>query len=177
MPALFLALYLALYPKNYQFVILSGAYCALALLIGILLLNPLISAFPKKKWIKTIKKINKYRQEIGVSCFIYALIHASGFVVKRGGIMKTIPWIVHPVVFLGVLSLMMLSVLAITSNRFSMRKLGPRWKTLHKKVYIVQWLVLAHMLFVGTIKNYIIAFAFVPLIILQLARQRKIKFS
>lgn len=171
-PALFLSIYLALFPEHYQFVILTGAYSALTLYIGLLLLNPLISLFPKQKW---IKKLNKYRQQIGVSCFIYALIHATGFVVKRGGILKAIPWIIHPVVLLGFASLSILFVLAITSNRFSMRKLGPRWKRLHKATYTAQWLILFHMIFAGTTNNYVAALAFIPLIAFQLARRRKKK--
>lgn len=169
-PACALWAYLALCPEHFQVVIVTAAYCALALLIGILLLNPAISVFPQQTW---LKKLNRYRQEIGVSCFVYALVHASGFVVKRGGLLKALPWIAHPIVFIGFIAFSILFALAITSNRFSMRKLtGPRWKKLHKSVYIAQWLVLAHMLLVGTPKNYVIALIFAPLAILQLQRRR-----
>lgn len=171
-PALLLSIYLALFPEHYQFVILSGAYTALTLYVGLLLLNPLISLFPKQKW---LKNLNKYRQQIGVSCFIYALIHATGFVVKRGGILKAIPWIVHPVILLGFASLSILFALAITSNRLSMKRLGPRWKKLHKATYIAQWLILFHMIFAGTTNNYVAALAFIPLVAFQLVRRRKKK--
>jgi sulfoxide reductase heme-binding subunit YedZ len=42
----------------------------------------------------------------------------------------------------------MLLVLAVTSNRYSIRKLGRRWKQLHRLVYLILGLALLHMLWV-----------------------------
>ncbi|MEM8006699.1 sulfoxide reductase heme-binding subunit YedZ, partial [Morganella morganii subsp. sibonii] len=41
-----------------------------------------------------------------------------------------------------------LFLLAITSNRFDIRKLGSRWKKLHRLFYLILGLGLLHMLWV-----------------------------
>src|SRR3546814_16287346 len=41
-----------------------------------------------------------------------------------------------------------LTVLAITSSRWSMRRLGKRWKKVHRLVYLIVILALLHMLWV-----------------------------
>lgn len=43
----------------------------------------------------------------------------------------------RPYIMLGMAGLLMLIPLALTSNRWSIRKLGSRWNTLHKLVYLV----------------------------------------
>lgn len=43
----------------------------------------------------------------------------------------------RPYIMLGMAGLTMLLPLALTSNRWSIRKLGNRWNTLHKLVYLV----------------------------------------
>lgn len=54
----------------------------------------------------------------------------------------------RPYIFVGALAFIGLLALAITSNRFSVRKLGKRWKSLHRAVYLILGLVLLHMLWV-----------------------------
>ena len=54
------------------------------------------------------------------------------------------------VIFMVLPSLPMLGLLAlaITSNRYSMRKLGASWKKLHRLIYVILGLGLLHMLWV-----------------------------
>lgn len=51
--------------------------------------------------------------------------------------------------FFGSLTLFCLTALAATSNDWSVRKLGPNWKRLHKLVYIMFWLIFLHVGFQG----------------------------
>ena len=43
----------------------------------------------------------------------------------------------RPYIIVGMLGFVCLFLLAITSNRFAMRKLGSRWKKLHRLVYLI----------------------------------------
>ncbi|ECA4547139.1 sulfoxide reductase heme-binding subunit YedZ, partial [Salmonella enterica subsp. enterica serovar Typhimurium] len=54
----------------------------------------------------------------------------------------------RPYIIVGMLGFICLFLLAITSNRFAMRKLGSRWKKLHRLVYLILGLGLLHMLWV-----------------------------
>lgn len=54
----------------------------------------------------------------------------------------------RPYIIVGMLGFVCLFLLAITSNRFAMRKLGSRWKKLHRLVYLILGLGLLHMLWV-----------------------------
>ena len=54
----------------------------------------------------------------------------------------------RPYIIVGALAFIGLLALAVTSNRFSIRKLGRKWKTLHRLDYAIQLQDLLHMLWV-----------------------------
>jgi sulfoxide reductase heme-binding subunit YedZ len=54
---------------------------------------------------------------------------------------------------LGLIALMILSALAITSNKWSMRRLGKNWKRLHRLVYCVGIIVVVHGLLASTMSK------------------------
>lgn len=173
LPASILFIYLVFHPKDFKTIIVIAAYTAFSLFVFTLSLNPLISLFPSQKW---LKKINKHRRVLGVSVFVYACVHVSSFVAKRKGLLAALPWITHPIIFPGFAAFCILFILAITSNNYSIKKLtGPKWKRLHKTVYIAQWLVFTHMFMDGDEKRLFAIVAFVPLGALQWLRRRKKK--
>ncbi|TIR95816.1 MAG: sulfoxide reductase heme-binding subunit YedZ, partial [Mesorhizobium sp.] len=51
----------------------------------------------------------------------------------------------RPYIIVGVMGFLGLLPLAITSNRYSQRRLGSRWKKLHRLVYPILGLGLLHM--------------------------------
>ena len=81
----------------------------------------------------------KYRRAIGLTAFIYVVLHLAVYVVLDmqfdwAGIGKDI--IKRPYITIGMAAFIMLVPLAATSNRFSTRKLGAvRWRKLHRLVY------------------------------------------
>lgn len=88
----------------------------------VLSLNPLKAIFATNI---LLKKINRYRREIGVACFSYSFIHLGCFIVKRGGLGETLKFIVHPAltsVFLVAFPIFVL--LTMTSNNMSIKKMG-----------------------------------------------------
>lgn len=81
-----------------------------------------------------------YRRALGLIAFYYVLAHFTVYLVlDRGLILSSIAGDIlkRPYIMLGMAGLVMLTPLALTSNRWSIRKLGSRWNTLHKLVYLV----------------------------------------
>ncbi len=117
---------------------------ALALLLITLAMTPLQRLSGWGGWIAV-------RRQLGLWCFAYVVLHLSAYAVFVLGLdagQLLIDLRKRPYIFVGALAFVGLLVLAVTSNRWSIRKLGRRWKTLHHLVYLVLALVLLHMLWV-----------------------------
>lgn len=117
---------------------------ALILLLTTLAMTPLRRLTEWGGWIAI-------RRQLGLWCFGYAVFHLSAyavFVLGLDGAQLLIDLRKRPYIFVGALAFIGLVALAVTSNRFSVRKLGKRWKALHRAVYLILGLVLLHMLWV-----------------------------
>jgi len=91
------------------------------------------------------------RRQLGLWCFSYAVLHLSSyalFLLGLDGAQLLIDLRKRPYIIVGALAFVGLLALAATSNRFSIRALGKRWKVLHRLVYPILGLVLLHMLWV-----------------------------
>ncbi|MDO6479637.1 protein-methionine-sulfoxide reductase heme-binding subunit MsrQ [Shimia thalassica] len=88
----------------------------------------------------------KYRRAIGLLAFLYICLHLLVWLVLDVQIPSQI-WgdiIKRPYITIGMAGLLLMIPLAITSNNWSVRKLGRRWKTLHKLTYVVVVLGTVH---------------------------------
>ncbi|MCS3839866.1 sulfoxide reductase heme-binding subunit YedZ [Pseudomonas sp. JAI111] len=91
------------------------------------------------------------RRQLGLWCFAYVVLHLSGYTAfilgfdwsQLGAELRKRPYII-----VGTLGFLCLLALAVTSNRYSQRRLGMRWKKLHRLVYVVLGLGLLHMLWI-----------------------------
>jgi sulfoxide reductase heme-binding subunit YedZ len=131
---------------------------ALALLLITLAMTPLQRLSSWGGWLAV-------RRQLGLWCFAYVVLHLSAyavFVLGLDGGQLLIDLRKRPYIFVGALAFLGLLALAVTSNRWSMRKLGRRWKVLHRLVYAVLALVLLHMLWVvrADIEEWLIYAAF-----------------
>lgn len=91
------------------------------------------------------------RRQVGLWCFTYVVLHITGYAVFLLGLdlqQLLIDLGKRPYIFVGALGFAGLLALAITSNRFSMRRLGRRWKQLHRLIYAILAIALLHMLWV-----------------------------
>lgn len=91
------------------------------------------------------------RRQLGLWCFAYIVIHMTSYMVFVLGLdwgQLGVELRKRPYIIVGALGLLGLLVLAATSNRASQRKLGKRWKKLHKLVYLILGLGLLHFLWV-----------------------------
>ncbi|TPF76416.1 protein-methionine-sulfoxide reductase heme-binding subunit MsrQ [Brucella gallinifaecis] len=81
----------------------------------------------------------RYRRALGLLAFYYVLMHFAAYMVldQEMNIPAVIADIVkRPFITIGMISFAVLLPLALTSNKWSIRKLGKGWIKLHKLVYL-----------------------------------------
>ena len=91
------------------------------------------------------------RRQLGLWCFAYVALHLSAYCVFVLGLdwsQLGVELRKRPYIIVGALGFLSLLVLAVTSNRYSQRRLGSQWKKLHRLVYVVLGLGLLHMLWI-----------------------------
>ena len=90
----------------------------------------------------------RFRRALGVLCFAYAFPHVLAWVVLDMGLLwgqMASDVVKRPYLLFGMLALMVLTPLAITSNNLSIRKMGGKaWRRLHKCVYAAAVLTALH---------------------------------
>ena len=84
-------------------------------------------------------EIIKLRRMLGLFAFFYATLHMLTWVVfvhyfEVSFMIEDV--VKRPFITVGMTTFLILLVLAVTSNRFSLRKLGRRWGKLHRLVYV-----------------------------------------
>lgn len=141
---LYLASAVALGPDPGKWLLDHLGQGALVLLLLTLCMTPLSRVTGWSLWMAL-------RRQLGLWAFTYVCLHVAAFILFiLGGdlsqLLKELPN--RPYVLVGALAFSGLIPLALTSNRWSMRTLGKRWKRLHRLVYPVLVLALLHMLWV-----------------------------
>ncbi len=87
------------------------------------------------------------RRALGLYAFFYALAHATMFIgVDYGFDLALLPSAIleRPYALVGAAAFLILLLLALTSTKGWMKRLGKRWTTLHRGVYFAALLVIAH---------------------------------
>lgn len=113
---------------------------ALRLLILTLCITPL-------QMILNWGAVAKLRRMLGLFVFFYATLHLLVWVVLDQGVdvSAAVSAIVEkPFITVGIIVWLYLLALAVTSNKFSVRKLGIRWKKLHNWIYFFTVLGVVH---------------------------------
>lgn len=91
------------------------------------------------------------RRQLGLWCFAYALLHLAMYALFILGLdwgQLGVELVKRPYIIVGALALLGLLALAVTSNRYSQRRLGARWKKLHRIIYVILGLGLLHMFWI-----------------------------
>ena len=123
-----------------EFITRSTGTWALVFLCLTLAMTPMRLLTGWSSWIKL-------RRMLGLFCFFYACVHfCIWFWFDQGFDIQSMlaDVIKRPFITAGFLSLLLLIPLAITSNQWAIRKLGRRWTTLHKLVYLIACAVILH---------------------------------
>jgi len=122
-----------------QAIRLSGRYALIMLLVA-LLPGPLAR-------IAGIKQAMRFRRPLGLYAFGYALLHLMLYAgwdyrFQLGYLAQAI--LDSPFIWAGLAALVILLALTVTSNRWSMRRLGRRWRWLHRLVLLAGGLATLH---------------------------------
>lgn len=80
----------------------------------------------------------KFRRSIGVLAFTYVTLHLMVWAVLDVQAMSRVVEDIfkRPYITVGMLGFAVMLPLALTSNNWSLRKLGPKWRQLHKLTYV-----------------------------------------
>ena len=119
--------------------------------LGIIALQLLIAGLcisPLRQYIGI--NLLKFRRALGVLAFIYVALHLLVWLVLDVGILSQI-WadiLKRPYITIGMIAFLMLLPLAVTSNNWSVRKLGSMWRKLHRLVYGAVILSVVHYIMV-----------------------------
>ena len=101
--------------------------------------------------------LTRLRRIVGVSVFVYATLHALCWAwldmgLEINAMLRDLPK--RPFVWVGALAWVGLALLAATSFDAAIRWLGgPRWRALHRLVYVIGPLALLHFYWVRSSKN------------------------
>jgi len=92
----------------------------------------------------------KLRRALGVLAFIYVALHLLVWLVLDVGILSQI-WtdiVKRPYITIGMIGFLLMIPLALTSNNWSVRRLGAGWRKLHMLVYPAAVLGVVHYIMV-----------------------------
>lgn len=131
-------------PEPGRYLLLNLGLGALWMLLLTLSLTPLTKL---TRW----KGFALIRRQLGLWTLAYATLHLLSYALFILGLdwaMLGSELVKRPYIIVGMLALSGLVALGMTSNRWSMRRLGKRWKSLHKLSYSILGLVLLHFFWV-----------------------------
>ncbi|MFO8044815.1 MAG: protein-methionine-sulfoxide reductase heme-binding subunit MsrQ [Halomonas sp.] len=131
-------------PEPGRHLLLNIGIGALWMLLLTLSLTPLTKL---TRW----KGFTLIRRQLGLWTLAYATLHMLSYALFILGLdwaMLGSEVVKRPYMIVGTLALIGLAVLGVTSNRWAMRRLGKRWKPLHRLSYPILGLVLLHFLWV-----------------------------
>lgn len=90
----------------------------------------------------------KFRRAVGLCAFVYVALHLAVWLFLDVQIISQI-WadiLKRPYITIGMAGFALMIPLAVTSNNASIRKLGPKWRQLHKLTYAVCLLGAVHFI-------------------------------
>lgn len=147
----------------------TGEFAARFMIIA-MIISPLRLMFPKNRFWMWMAQRRRY---FGVAAFCYALAHTILYVIDMGSVANVLGEALLLGIWTGWLAMLIFVPLAITSNNWSLKRLGTNWKRLQQTVYIAAIATLVHWIFVHN--NVVAALVhFVPLAGLELFRVWKL---
>jgi len=120
----------------------------------------------------------RFRRMLGLFAFFYIVLHFTTYAVLDQGldfasIIEDV--IKRPYITLGMIALLLLIPLALTSTKGMMRRLGKRWKKLHRLVYVISVLGAWHFYWQVKLDTLDATVYAVILALMLLLRMKKLK--
>lgn len=121
----------------------TGEFAARFMIIA-MMLTPLKMLFPKSRAIQWLMRRRRY---LGVAAFGYAALHTLYYVIDLGTMSAILREFTELGIWTGWLAFLIFVPLALTSNDFSVKAMGPGWKALQRFTYLAAVATLAHWVF------------------------------
>lgn len=105
-----------------------------------------LSISPLKTWLN-VPSLLRWRRMCGLFAFFYASLHALAWAWWDQSLLVSEMWrdvLQRPFIAVGMTAFVVMSLLALTSTRGWMRRLGRRWQSLHRWVYAIAVLAIVH---------------------------------
>jgi len=122
---------------------------------------------------QVLKSTNRWlmvsRRYFGVASFGYACIHLLVYIREYPALADIFSQMFELDIALGWVAMLIMTALAVTSNNYSVRRLGPKWKRLHLWVYPVPVLLYFHWYLFGFFIE-VLNFWYIPFIAIQTYR-------
>ncbi|MGC1504632.1 MAG: ferric reductase-like transmembrane domain-containing protein [Sulfitobacter sp.] len=122
----------------------TGEFSARFLIIA-MILTPMRMLFPASTFWRWMMKRRRY---FGVAAFAYAAFHTALYLVDMGSLRAVLGEALALGIWTGWVAFFVFVPLAVTSNDWSVRCMGPAWKTLQRWVYLAAVCTLLHWIFV-----------------------------
>jgi methionine sulfoxide reductase heme-binding subunit len=123
-----------------EFVHASGEMAA-RLLIVTMAATPLCLMFPGARLPRWLLMNRRY---LGVASFAYALLHTVAYLERKGDLAAIVEEALETGMATGWVAMVLMLLLAVTSNDASVRLLRKAWKSLHRWVYPAAVLTFLH---------------------------------
>ncbi|MEM5477327.1 protein-methionine-sulfoxide reductase heme-binding subunit MsrQ [Pacificibacter sp. AS14] len=120
--------------------------------LGLQILIAVLAISPLRRF--TGISLIKFRRALGLIGFFYIFLHLLVWLVLDVQIVDQIvkDILKRPYITIGMAGFVLMIPLAITSNNWSLRKLGPKWRSLHKLTYPA--VILGGVHFVWLVKGW-----------------------
>lgn len=121
---------------------ISGFIALITYILSIVPKN-IATVFPSTKKSKFIKLLFKYRKHTGLSAFFWSSVHGAITISHMNIDLLSLNTYYH--YYSGTGAFIIFTLLALTSNKFSIKKLKKNWKTLHSFTYVAMVMLLIHV--------------------------------
>ncbi|MES0882972.1 sulfite oxidase heme-binding subunit YedZ [Roseibium sp. SCP14] len=122
----------------------TGEFAARFMIVS-MIISPFRLMFPKNRfWFWMLRR----RRYFGVAAFGYAAFHTVLYLIDMGSLKAVLGEFWALGIWTGWFAFFVFLPLAVTSNDFSVRKLGSGWKQLQRLVYVAALATLLHWIFV-----------------------------
>ena len=122
----------------------TGEFAARFMIIA-MILTPMRLLFPDSAFWRWMMKRRRY---FGVAAFAYAAFHTALYLVDMGSLGAVLGEALALGIWTGWVAFFVFVPLAVTSNDWSVRRMGLAWKTLQRWVYLAAVCTLLHWVFV-----------------------------
>jgi len=156
--------------RYYAEIMYESGLLATQLMVLALAISPLTQVFRAIPiLLSALRWLLKRRRALGVAAFGYAAVH-TGFYLRDIASLE-LAWLEleEPALLIGWFAFAVLLVLAATSNSASVRRLGPRWKTLQRSAYAAALLTAGHWYLIDQFLRELVVWM-MPLALIQIVR-------